>query len=421
MAKTPEFPIVVKKGSATVKIYLTPSRGCDLYTLSYWVNGKRKRPTFASLGDARKEAAKVVATLDKGEFSDATLDREARAAYCRAIELLKPSGVALELAVAQFTEASALLGGRPIIDAARFYAKRHPAEMPRRTVSEVVEELITAKTQDGLSYLAINDLKKLRILAADFQVQISDLNGSDVDEWLRGRELAPRTRNNYRDLVRTLFNYAKAKKYLPFDHDELASIPTANEGVTEIEIFTPSEMATIFAYAEPHVVPFLALAAFAGIRHWEITRMEWQDVKFDAGTIELKRTKTKTRFRRLIPIQPNLREWLAPYAKNSGPICTYKNMSEELMYLAKQIREKEKATKGRKFAWKHNALRHSFISYRMAILKDENKVALESGNSPKVIFESYRELVTEADAKAWFSIEPKQAANVLPMLAANDA
>ena len=74
--------------------------------------------------------------------------------------------------------------------------------------------------------------------------------------------------------------------------------------------------------------------------------------------------------------------------------------------------------KPEKFAWKHNALRHSFISYRMAILKDENKVALESGNSPKVIFESYRELVTEQDAKAWFSIEPTKAVNVLPMKAA---
>ena len=35
-------------------------------------------------------------------------------------------------------------------------------------------------------------------------------------------------------------------------------------------------------------------------------------------------------------------------------------------------------------AWKHNALRHSFISYRVA------KVSLEAGNSPRMVFSNYR-------------------------------
>ena len=44
--------------------------------------------------------------------------------------------------------------------------------------------------------------------------------------------------------------------------------------------------------------------------------------------------------------------------------------------------------------WKQNALRHSFISYRMAMVKDANQVALEAGNSPDIIFRNYLELVT---------------------------
>ena len=48
------------------------------------------------------------------------------------------------------------------------------------------------------------------------------------------------------------------------------------------------------------------------------------------------------------------------------------------------------------------------------------QVALEAGNSPKVIFSNYRELVKPADAAKWFSIEPETPANVIaaPMLAA---
>jgi hypothetical protein len=36
-------------------------------------------------------------------------------------------------------------------------------------------------------------------------------------------------------------------------------------------------------------------------------------------------------------------------------------------------------------SWKRNGLRHSFISYRIAPVKNENTVSLEAGNSPQMI------------------------------------
>ena len=54
----------------------------------------------------------------------------------------------------------------------------------------------------------------------------------------------------------------------------------------------------------------------------------------------------------------------------------------------------------------HNGLRHSFCSYRLAVTKSAVQVALEAGNSPKMLFENYRELVTEKDALAYFGILP---------------
>ena len=63
--------------------------------------------------------------------------------------------------------------------------------------------------------------------------------------------------------------------------------------------------------------------------------------------------------------------------------------------------------------WKHNALRHSFISYRVAKIKNVNEVSMEAGNSPDTIHNSYKALVTPQDAKAWFGIEPKSPANVI--------
>jgi hypothetical protein len=59
------------------------------------------------------------------------------------------------------------------------------------------------------------------------------------------------------------------------------------------------------------------------------------------------------------------------------------------------------------FAWKHNALRHSFISYRVAQIQNVAQVALEAGNSPRMVFSNYRELVRAADAEKWFGITPE--------------
>ncbi len=58
--------------------------------------------------------------------------------------------------------------------------------------------------------------------------------------------------------------------------------------------------------------------------------------------------------------------------------------------------------------WKKNALRHSYISYRVAEVQDVPKVALEAGNSGQMIFQHYRELVQAKDAKEWFGIFPNK-------------
>jgi hypothetical protein len=63
--------------------------------------------------------------------------------------------------------------------------------------------------------------------------------------------------------------------------------------------------------------------------------------------------------------------------------------------------------------WPHNALRHSYISYRIAVVQSAAQVALEAGNSPTIIFKHYRELVTKEAAAQWFGIMPKTCTSTL--------
>jgi len=66
--------------------------------------------------------------------------------------------------------------------------------------------------------------------------------------------------------------------------------------------------------------------------------------------------------------------------------------------------------------WKHNGLRHSFISYQLAQIKNVHQVSLEAGNNPTMVSKHYRQLVSETQASEWFGIvPPKNWKNIAPM------
>jgi hypothetical protein len=97
-----------------------------------------------------------------------------------------------------------------------------------------------------------------------------------------------------------------------------------------------------------------------------------------------------------VPISENLKAWLLPHVGRGLAVPS-----------AETYRKVTNLSRRLGIEWPHNVLRHSFISYRIAKIKNANEVALEAGNSPDIIFRHYRELATEAQADAWFAIVPK--------------
>lgn len=395
----------------------------------HYLGTKRQRKSFSDLGLAMTEAETVANKLSTGEVDVLTLTSADRLAYVRAVEALKPTGQPLEVAAIHYAEAFKILEGDSIIEAARYFAKRHPSKMPKKTVPEVVQTLLESKEQDGVSDVYMKDLKgRLGRFEEKFKGKISLVTSAEIEDFLRGLKSKPRSeneapkvlsgksRNNYRRAIGTLFNFAEARGYLPKGLGEMDSVGMAKEDKGEIEIFRPEELALILENAEPALFPFLTIGAFAGLRHAEIQRLDWSEVRLDDGFIEVKASKAKTASRRLVPIQDNLKRWLASHRKKNGQVCKYANMTKQLLWLAEAIEEKlQEQDPAAKFAWKHNALRHSFISYRVAQTQNVAQVALESGNSPRVVFSNYRELVRPADAAKWFGLAPDAEEKVIPM------
>jgi integrase len=133
--------------------------------------------------------------------------------------------------------------------------------------------------------------------------------------------------------------------------------------------------------------------------------MDWSEVDLKTGYITVQAAKAKTKVRRLVPIADNLKAWLMPLAQTNGKIIQVHNLSKPIYRLSRKS----------KIRWHRNALRNSFVSYRVALTNDVARVAFESGNSARMIATNYLRLVSPEAGKAFFSIYPTTPANVVPM------
>jgi integrase len=407
-----------------------------IYTLAFYQGSKRVRRKFSDLEKARREAEIVAINIGKGELEALKLKGHDRADYVRAMQKLrewKPDAD-LNLAVTDYVAAvKRLPEDASLKEAVDFYIKRHPIGLPPKTVREVVDELIDSKTKSGKSDVYVKDLRlRLGQFADAFNIRISLITGKQVEDFLRaprpsrgkgkpGHFLSGRTQNNFRKLINTLVKFAIKRGYLPKDHDEMSGVDLAEEENGDIEIFTPVELRKLLAAClaptkergkmrdRESMVPYLAVAAFCGLRSAEIARLDWSEVHLTGAErfIEVKAAKAKTASRRTVPISDNCAAWLAPFAKESGPVCHFERPDKQCFFYVGPAAKVE---------WKRNGLRHSFISYRLAQIKNVHQVSLEAGNSPQMVFAHYRQLVTETLAAEWFGIvPPTDWKNILPM------
>jgi integrase len=295
--------------------------------------------------------------------------------------------------------------GKTIEDAATFYLDY--LERIRRcnvTVAELSREVVEAKRKDGRAPMYIADLKKrLAKFSADFgERQIAGITVEELDNWLRNLDCGPKSRANFRANVGVMFSYAERRRVI----DSNPVLRTAQPKLVDKppEIFAVDELAALLRAAlsnAPEAVPMLAIGAFAGLREAEIKRLDWSEVDQRRGHIEVKSSKAKSARRRIVEMQPNLRDWLRPYAGMTGAVVPV-NARKKL----DAIRKDAGLTR-----WPKNGLRHSFASYRLAATHDAPRVASELGHtSPQMLYSTYRELVLPEEAERYWKIAPVSAA-----------
>ena len=407
--------ITVKDNGVSVRIYVKErTKGGSTYTqydVVDYVDGVRKFISFADEKRARAKAAEIAARIAPIEFGVLKLTGDERTAYETAITALRDVGVKLDAAAIEFAENKRKLGSITITEAVAFFLKKNPTTLPPMTVEEAKVEFLKAKTADKVSKIYIEDLTwRLNAFAEKFNVQISSITATDLNAFLRGLSCGSRSRNNYRLAIATLIKFCEQVGYLHAGSIDTAAVKKAKETDEEIEIFSAQEMSKLLLAAKTPLkmgvnhrytegngmLPLLLLGGFAGLRTAEVERQRWEDINLERGFIRVTGAKGNTAMKRLVPISDSLKAWLMTCRKDKGPVLDIKWIHEAVKRLSTRAG----------VPWKHNALRHSFISYRCAETQDIAKTSFEAGNSPKMIHRHYRELVTPEQAAEWFAITP---------------
>jgi integrase len=140
----------------------------------------------------------------------------------------------------------------------------------------------------------------------------------------------------------------------------------------------------------------MVLVLFCGVRVEEVSRLNWADIDFVKGKIDLKASATKKGRRRVNTIPRNALEWLE-LCRASGDIAPSD-------YLQKMKRLRKKV--GLKYP--QNAMRQSFSAYHVAKHGDKNLTASLLGHpNANLLFRTYNDLITnEEQVAAYWDVVP---------------
>src|SRR5436305_11735955 len=122
--------------------------------------------------------------------------------------------------------------------------------------------------------MCLRYLQSLRIhlnrISEHFQMNIDTVTAAQIEDWLRRIKRGPRTRNNIRLSIVTLFNFAKARGYLPkMIATEADHVAKAKDRGGEIGIFRPEQLADLLNTVDEEAKLYFAIGAFTGLRSAE--------------------------------------------------------------------------------------------------------------------------------------------------------
>jgi len=243
-------------------------------------------------------------------------------------------------------------------------------------------------------------------------LQCSAVSPELLKSWLlvggdKEQHWEPVTQKLYRAHVRNLFNWCIRQDVLK--ENPVEKLEKINLDPFDPYLLTVEECRKILKLCQekhPEVLPLLTLNLFCGIRPSETRRLKsgkGRDCNFDweDNEVVFQAKKTKTKMRRFVEMSENCLAWLNLQELNL-PIVNANHKWHDFLGDAREAL-------GYK-VWPHDCIRHSFCSYGLRYTENAAKVALQAGNTERVLFRHYLKLVSKSDAAKFWNIFPEKLA-----------
>ena len=369
-------------GSASVRISTAKNGKYFQHVLRWNVGSRSFKRVFSDRKKAVAEGERIVRNLASSDGERTTVSTDDLVYYRECAKKLRPYS---------------------LHQAVDFFLKFHSVKTTKSSIAEIADAHVAEINSRK------NDLSERYPESVKYETDvwkrwagetaIQSMTAERIKELLGGSGFSKTTKRNLIRRFQAMENFAVKKGMLTREHRSLVEDISLPKEHRAPEIFTPEELMRLFLVLDKREIAYVATMAFGGPRRAEFERMTHEHLTFDEDQARIDSSIAKTKSRRTLDLEDNLKAWLAlSELRKEGKLVTKKEVARI---------SGDKARLGKVgLSWKNNGLRHSFCSYHLARGKDAAKTSLLAGNSPDMIFAHYNAVVSTKAAEEWFNISP---------------
>jgi integrase len=422
-------PVIRERNGMRVVIrHETPRDGRKAWRLEWVENGKDCAEMFDTLDMAITHADAKLNHLASGVRTFTKVEFDAIFAFKARIEQfemrLVPIGRTLDQVISDVVAAWGILPWKAA-SMAQFILENHGVMNPmlvEQVGSGYLGHLESGYKRKYSKRFVTTAKKWVRNFNSAFVGRyINDIKPAEVLTWMNGLRVtpgpqsdlslidknglvpaSPKTKANVYNYLDQMFKHAKnvLQALPPMLKTAVELLGTPQFTKAEPEAYTPTELRQLFQLCpDQECVLWVALQAFSGLRPCEASALHVESMKRAENHIlvndDIAKKDATNGFRmRKAPITAPLAALLdAIELPKAGRVFRSKAMAGRVM----------RAARLGGFVWKHDGLRHSFVSYRLRALKDRAEVAYEAGHDIEKQIRHYEVLVAEADVPEWWA------------------
>lgn len=386
--------------------------------------GKGKSSTRKRKEDALKKARQVVREIAAGLGTRAVSIEESELLQM----LYRVAGDRSPVVMlGEIEDAQRMLKGTPLRRAVSHWVDSGMGDVTRASMKAARDRFLDGyDTRASDTYATLKKELDWFIRSGFAQVDVCDLDVETLRTWIKrgglnGEALTARTINNRHAVWVTFLNACRDWGYLPKQAEHVAElIKKEREPVEMVTIWRPeigwAVLTAIWQYRH-HRVPFIVLGCWLGLRPSEIERVRWEMFDWRRGYLFCDLSVAqKLQWERYVPIHPTARVLLEKWLRLKG--WWEDAQAGKLKGLVGSARDSQGCStflraRGIIQAWPQDVMRHSCISYLIALGHSKAEIAEWSGNSEAIIKKEYRHPVMREEGEDWCNASVERLAQLV--------